>query len=167
MPLSPTLICRDCEAETARRSNNQTRCRACYLKAQAASRQRWKQRNAPEKKVIQARNCCDCGVSFLPQHDSAKRCPSCREEQHKEYFQRRSVIARIRGNYASLAVLDPAAAREFDEAMRAEEGDEFVEFVLDGMVEKARAGTLVPTPKDVRVYPKKRGPKAKAGGSPA
>jgi len=135
----PLLICSDCGVLVPDAHASRKRCVGCAKKRDRArvSRRNWKR---PKAKPAEPRPCVDCGQEYTPlvNNPLAKRCPACRQVLKDRYV----AIRDIRSAFGTLAQVSPAEAKEIEKQMRAEEGDDFVEFALDGIPTKMHEGTL-------------------------
>ena len=137
----PLLICSDCGVLVPDAHASRKRCVGCAKKRDRArvSRRNWKR---PKAKPAEPRPCVDCGQEYTPlvNNPLAKRCPDCRQLLEDRYV----VIREMRSAFANLAYVSPAEAKEVEEQMRAEEGEDFVRYALDGLPTKMDEGTLRP-----------------------
>ena len=81
-------------------------------------------------------SCHRCGDMFETSNSRRKYCDECRDTIHYEYH----TINRLRGNFLELCHHDIKKAEALVKEMKAEEGEEFTEMALDGIIDLVRSG---------------------------
>lgn len=75
--------------------------------------------------------CCDCGRTFEARSSMAKRCLECRLDKTLIFNE----LKRLRYHYAIVCKTDPERAKKIAKEIEELEGEEFKEFVLNGMAD--------------------------------
>ena len=85
--------------------------------------------------LLKPKRCRDCGINFEGS-PTAKMCPECRKIRYALFWE----YVHLRRSFADLAQVSPDEARLLSEQMEAEEGKEFREDALDGILENVSEG---------------------------
>ncbi len=109
-------------------------CSDC-LKPIATERVRIYRKAHPEKgpvRPLQIISCADCGIDFVASRCDRKRCPDCRDVKNQCFH----AIKRIRREMFTKSLVTPEEARGIVEDMLKEEGKEFTELMVNGLMSR-------------------------------
>jgi hypothetical protein len=113
--------------------HTQKYCKPCFERIVKERRKASSRRNRSEcPPAIKVKTCIDCGVEFLNQWSNARRCRECKNVLAQCYF----AIRRIRSEINTKSIVTPTEARGIVEDMLKEEGQEFTELMVNGMMNK-------------------------------